>query len=246
MLLFPSVMASSPGQTYFFICAACPYGDKSRWCSGISPVQCYDIEDRCCETCKGLSTGIKGCVDSLSSSSSFWIGGTTLHEKSLTRFSRHFLTVNAHCACIFRYRCEWGDRIPNCTPDDCLYESPERIKATCCRTCSLHIQTTTAEVVTTTSPATTEHGTYPDPLTDEVDIDFSTVSPTVAVSSFKTTESTSAVQVKTTLPVTTPTPGQYFMTTNRLFNSVSIQYSNRSETQVVAIVLAVYSCIKNW
>ena len=76
---------------YFY--TDCRYGDESRWCSTIAPQQCYDIKQRCCETCKRYDSKQPGC--------------------------------------------NYGDKIPGCTVEDCVHGSPERVKITCCYTCSL-------------------------------------------------------------------------------------------------------------
>ena len=46
---------------YFYSYQECRYGDQSRWCANIAPRQCYDIENRCCETCKRHDIAIDGC-----------------------------------------------------------------------------------------------------------------------------------------------------------------------------------------
>ncbi len=42
--------------------AACPYGDKSEWCSDIMRRDCYTerVEEMCCATCRRFSTGLEG------------------------------------------------------------------------------------------------------------------------------------------------------------------------------------------
>ena len=159
--------------------AGCRYGDRSRWCAGIFAMQCYDIADRCCETCKSMRSGPQGC--------------------------------------------EYGDKIPNCSPAMCSYETQERIQATCCGTCSKVTttlsQTSDVDAEASTSSGTTgSTGSASETLTEKGTS--SSLKPTTvmpkASSSVHTTKaslisSTEPVSLSTTAPPTTSitTPGKW-------------------------------------